>query len=233
MNYSTLLSRSSDSGQYLDIPALGLWANYPGLERRPLILSLMQLLWDRGEADGYAEHMTSDPLPNTPEHHVLLQLAYGDHQVSNLAGEVEARTIGAQVETPELDANRHWAADPLFGLTAIGSGAYPFGDEATEDAALVYYDGGPFNFPGTEGTPDQTCTENSTTYHGTASAPLVNLPPNPLSVYGCDPHSYPRRSLDGVTQGASWLSPTGTFNQCVDPGPVARPCYSNGFTGAP
>jgi hypothetical protein len=28
-----------------------------------LILSLMQLLWDRGEADGYAQHMTGDPLP--------------------------------------------------------------------------------------------------------------------------------------------------------------------------
>ena len=103
MNYSTLLRRSSDSGQYLDIPGLGLWAHYPNLQQRPLILSLMQLLWDRGEANGYAEHMTSDPLPNTPAHHVLLQMAYGDHQVSNLAGEVEARTIGAQVHTPELD----------------------------------------------------------------------------------------------------------------------------------
>ena len=120
MNYSTLLSRSTDSGQYLDIANIGLWANYPGLERRPLILSLMQLLWDRGEGNGYAQHMTDDPLPDTPEHHVLLQAAYGDHQVSNVAAEVQARTIGAQVHTPELDPGRHWAdaTDPLFGLTA-------------------------------------------------------------------------------------------------------------------
>jgi hypothetical protein len=224
MNYSTLLTRSSDSGQYLDIPGIGLWAHYPGLDRRPLILSLMQLLWDRGEADGYAQHMTDHPLPATPEHHVLLQLAYGDHQVSNLAGETEARTIGAQVHTPELDPGRHWATDPMFGLTPIGS--YPY----SGPAAMVYYDGGPLGFTG---TPDHTCQDENTppnTLHGTAPAPLVNLPPNPVSVYGCDPHSYPRQSLDGVTHAASWLQPDGFIDQCVD-GSDPRPCYSNGYTG--
>jgi hypothetical protein len=59
----------------------------------------------------------------------------------------------------------------------------------------------------------------------------VELPPNPVSVYGCDPHSYPRRSLDGVTHDVTWLQPNGFIDQCVDPGPVARPCYSNGYTG--
>ena len=52
-----------------------------------------------------------------------------------------------------------------------------------------------------------------------------------MSVYGCDPHSYPRRSLDGVTHEATWLQPDGFIDQCVDPGPVQRPCYSNGFAG--
>jgi hypothetical protein len=225
MNYSTLLRRSSDSGQYLDTPGAGLWAHYPSLQQRPLLLSLMQLLWDRGEANGYAEHMTDDPLPNTPAHNVLLQMAYGDHQVSNLAGEVEARTIGAQVHTPELDSGRHWATDPLFGLPAIGS--YPY----SGSAAMVYYDGGPLNFPGTSGTPAQTCTdENSATVHGTAPAPLVELPPNPVSVFGCDPHQYPRRSVDGVTHAASWLSPSASIDQCETSG-TPRPCYSNGYTG--
>ena len=222
MNYSTLLTRSTDSGQYLDTANLGLWANYPGLERRPLILSLMQLLWDRGEANGYAHHMTDDPLPNTPEHHVLLQLGYGDHQVSNVAGEVEARTIGAQVHTPELDPGRHWGTDPLFGLTPIG--AYPY----SGNAAMVYYDGGPLDFTG---TPDQTCTdENGDTRHGTAPAPLVNLPPNPASVYGCDPHQYPRRSADGVGHDVTWLQNDGFIDQCLD-GSDPRPCYSNGYAG--
>jgi hypothetical protein len=224
MNYSTLLRRSTDSGQYLDTPGLGLWAHYPSLQQRPLILSLMGLLWDRGEADGYAQHMTSDPLPNTPEHHVLLQAAYGDHQVSNLTAEVEARTIGAQVHTPELDPGRHWAdaTNPLFGLTPIGS--FPY----SGDAALVYYDGGPLNFTG---SPAQTCNdEHSVTTHGTAPAPTTELPPNPVSVYGCDPHQYPRRSADGVGHAASWLSPSENIAQCETTG-TPRPCYSNGYTG--
>jgi hypothetical protein len=227
MNYSTLLRRSSDSGQYLETPGFGLYTNYKNQIERPLILSLMQLMWDRGEADGYAQHMTDDPLPNTPAHRVLLQLAYGDHQVSNLAGENEARTIGAQVESPSLDPGRHWDVNPFLGIPSISS--YPY----SGSAAMVYYDGGPLDWASpAHGTPDQTCTdENSAVHHGSAPAPTVELPPNPASVYGCDPHSYPRRSLDGVTQAADWLQPSGFIDQCVDPGPVARPCYSNGFTG--
>jgi hypothetical protein len=221
MNYSELLRRSSDSGQYLDIPNLGLWAHYPNLQQRPLLLSLMQLLWDRGESNGYAEHMTDDPLPNTPAHNVLLQLAYGDHQVSNLAGETQARTIGAQVETPALDPGRHWDLNPFLGIPAISS--YPY----SGSAAMVYYDGGPIGFDG-----DQDCTdEHGNPQHGTAPAPLVELPPNPVSVYGCDPHQYPRRSVDGVTHEASWLQPNGFIDQCMNSVPAPRPCYSNGYAG--
>jgi hypothetical protein len=51
--------------------------------------------------------------------------------------------------------------------------------------------------------------------HGTASAPLVELPPNPVSVYGSDPSTYPRRSLDGVTHEADWLQPNGLIDQCA------------------
>jgi hypothetical protein len=228
MNYSELLRRSSDSGQYLDLPMFGLWPHYPNQQQRPLILSLMQLLWDRGEANGYAEHMTSDPLPNTPAHHVLLQLAYGDHQVSNLAGETEARTIGAQVHTPELESGRHWGVDPLFGLNSISS--FPF----SGSAAMVYYDGGPLDYPTPgDGVPQQTCNdESSVQHHGTAPAPTVERAPNPTSVYGCDPHSYPRRSVDGVGHDVTWLSPAASISQCQTSG-VGRPCFSNGYLGAP
>ena len=63
-------------------------------------------MWDRGEPDGYANHMTTDPLPDTPAHKVLIEMAYGDHQVSNVATEVEARTIGAPLRYPALDPGR-------------------------------------------------------------------------------------------------------------------------------
>ena len=96
MNYSTLLRRSVDFDQYAQV----LYANYPNELERPLILSLIQMLWDRGEANGYAHHMTSDPYPNTPPHTVLLHVAFGDHQVANVTTEVEARTIGAACACP-------------------------------------------------------------------------------------------------------------------------------------
>ena len=67
---------------------------------------MIQLLWDRGEANGYVYHMVRDPLPNTPVKTVLLHEAFGDHQVSNVATETEARIIGARLRTPALDPGR-------------------------------------------------------------------------------------------------------------------------------
>jgi hypothetical protein len=110
MNYSTLLQRSVDWDTYRAIydPA------YPDEIERGIGLSLIQMLWDRAEANGYANHMTDDPLPDTPEHTVLLHVALGDHQVANTAAEVEARTIGARIHCPatadgrSLDVEPHW-----------------------------------------------------------------------------------------------------------------------------
>src|SRR3954468_11379201 len=79
MNYSILLQRSVDFDTYAQV----MYNAYPDELHRPVLLSLVQLLWDRAEANGYAEHMTSDPLPDTPAHEVILDMAYGDHQVSN------------------------------------------------------------------------------------------------------------------------------------------------------
>ncbi len=96
MNYSTLLRRSVDFDDYAKLPNAGLYDSYPDEGERVLLLGLMQMLWDRGEANGYAQHMVSDPYPNTPDHDVLMHLALGDHQVANVTAEVEARTIGAE-----------------------------------------------------------------------------------------------------------------------------------------
>ena len=144
MNYSTLLRRSVDFDQY----AVVLYQNYPNELERPLILSLMQMLWDRGEADGYAHHMTDDPYPNTPAHTVLLHEAFGDHQVANVATEVEARTIGASIRTPALDPGRHSSVEPYYGIPAIPS--FPFAG-----SALVVWDSGSPTPPTTE-TPPRT-----------------------------------------------------------------------------
>src|SRR5262245_34866570 len=138
MNYSTLLQRSSDFIDYSPV----LYGSYPSELQRPLVFSLVQMLWDRAEADGFAEHMTSDPYPNTPPHQVLMHAAYGDHQVANITAEIEARTIGAQAYQPALDPGRHWDANPLWGIQPIGG--FPY-----NGSAFVYWDGGPAGFDGT------------------------------------------------------------------------------------
>jgi hypothetical protein len=126
MNYSTLLTRSTDFGT--GKPPTGgeleyawpLYQSYPQLNERQLIFSLMQILWDRAEPDGYAQHMTTDPYPNTPQHRVLLMAGYGDHQVSNYAAEVEARTVGARVLRKDmLPEGRYWGVQPWYGLDAV------------------------------------------------------------------------------------------------------------------
>jgi hypothetical protein len=130
MNYSTLLQRSTDFDTYAQL----IYPAYPTESTRQLMLAVVQLLWDRGEADGYAQHITTDALPNTPPHTVLMHVAFGDHQVSDTTAEVEARTIGARGYQPVLDPGR----SPWPRLQLIPSiGKFPFGG-----SAIVFWDSG-------------------------------------------------------------------------------------------
>ncbi|MGH3744610.1 MAG: hypothetical protein ACRDTP_07115, partial [Mycobacteriales bacterium] len=93
--------------------------SYPDQGQRQLILDLLSTQWDRADPDGYASHMTASAeggllrdctglgvVPSarvsvvcpqaTPDHHALLQVAWGDHQVANVTAFAEARTIGAR-----------------------------------------------------------------------------------------------------------------------------------------
>ena len=115
MNYSLLLDRSVDFDDYLAIyrPA------YPDRYDRMIGLQLIQLLWDRAETDGYANHITADPLPATPAHDVLLLGALGDHQVTEFALRVEAATLGAAARLPVAGAGRTVQRDPGVGLDPL------------------------------------------------------------------------------------------------------------------
>ncbi len=131
MNYSTLLQRSSDFVPYAAI----LDVSYPEELDRILIFSIVQMLWDRADSDGYAAHMTDHPYPRTPKHTVLLDEAFGDHQVANITTEVEARTIGALVRRPALAPGRSTDRVPFWAILPIAS--FPFGG-----SALVVWDSG-------------------------------------------------------------------------------------------
>ncbi len=225
MNYSTLLQRSIDFDEYAqgiqggeDTP-FGLYDAYPNELERQLIISSIQLMWDRGEANGYAHHATSDPLPNTPAHQILLQVAMGDHQVAPVTAEVEARTIGARVHTPAFDPGRHWEANPFMQIPAISG--YPYGG-----SALVLYDGGPLGYSnmGSECSHGNPSTDPC---DGTAVPPNGNVP----NRTGDDPHSYVRRAADGIMHIDSFLQNNGFIDQCESPGLDPEPCYSNNYPG--
>lgn len=123
MNYSTLLDRSSDWGEYY----AAMNVSYPNRVDQELIFSLIQLLWDRGEANGYAKHMTDDPYVNTPAHAVLLHQAFGDYQVANITTEIEARTIGAAIYQPSVTAAKVPAGlAPFWGMPDVASFEQPY-----------------------------------------------------------------------------------------------------------
>lgn len=130
MNYSTLLQRSVD---WEDLYAIPFYATYQDPLEQQVMFALMQMLWDRGESNGYAAHMTDDPYRNTPPHDAMIQIAFGDHQVTNVAAEVQARTMGAPIMQPGLPDGQHWERQPYFADTA----SYPY-----KGSALVYWDSG-------------------------------------------------------------------------------------------
>ncbi|HEX8082991.1 MAG TPA: hypothetical protein VF529_01800 [Solirubrobacteraceae bacterium] len=229
MNYSTLLRRSVDFDTYAHgnfegaETDGGLYDNYPNELERPLILGLMQMLWDRSDPNGYAHHMTHDPLPNTPVHDVLLHVGFGDHQVADVTTEVEARTIGARVHQPLLEPGRDRFRDrpypdrpfgPLFyGVDSLG----PLGYSAT-GSGVVFWDDGPYR-----GAPERITACDSRRDHGTPSPPAGNVPPR----LGCDPHEHPRRSPAARQQKSEFLRVDGRI---VDV--CGGPCFADGYEGA-
>jgi hypothetical protein len=132
MNYSTLLDRSVD----FDVFGTVFDPSYPDWVDRQLVILLAQMLWDRGENDGYAQHLTADPYAGTPEHEVMLYEAFGDHQVANVATEVMARSIGAELRVPALAAGRSPDVEPFWGIEPAG----PLPDEG--GSYLVIWDFG-------------------------------------------------------------------------------------------
>jgi hypothetical protein len=179
MDFGNLLvQRSADFAPF----GVFLFGSYTDKSMDPVILDLMQQLWDRGEPDGYAEQMTTHPLPDTPPHTVLMQIAYGDHQVSMYSAATEARTIGASAHAPALDlsTNRGRDRNLLFGIRPIAH--YPFGG-----SAVVIWDSG----PGRVQPP-----------------PLTNQPPQNTAT-NHDPHEDVRATKAARVQKSDFLAPNG------------------------
>jgi hypothetical protein len=184
MNYSMLLDRATGFDTLRPI----MDAAYSNEFDRRIIFSTAQMLWDRGESNGYAWHMTNDPLPNTPQHEVLMQNAFADHQVTQWAADVKARTIGASIHTPTLVADRSIDKTPYFDIPGITT--YPF-----YGSAAFVWDTGPYDMMLNKGTPP----------------PPVG---NTALRDGVDPHGVPRTQPGARLQISEFLKPNGRI---IDP----------------
>jgi hypothetical protein len=131
LNYSLLLDRSSQFDPFEPLIADA----YPDFVDRTIAIGVIQMLWDRGENNGYAHHLTGDPYTRTPAKKILVFEAFGDHQVANVSSEVLARTIGARVRQPALAPGRSNDVEPFWAIDAIP--AFPF-----DGSALVVWDYG-------------------------------------------------------------------------------------------
>jgi hypothetical protein len=213
MDYGLLLTRSSDFPEFSQV----LYRTYPNPLVRQFLYSFIQDLWDQGEADGYAEHMTTDPLPGTPAHQVLMTVAFGDHQVTNWASEIEARTIGASIRSPILDPGRYPGPTPWWGVPTISS--FPYAGPA----AVIVGDLGPLR-----PCPNDGVTACAGAQAGTTPPPLDNN----ANTAGVDPHGPDWAQFpEGEAEIGAWLSPGGLLQPtCGDP-TTPHPCYMAGWTG--
>ena len=200
MNYSVLLPRSVDFDPFAGVPLSVL----PGRNFAAAVLDLMQMLWDRGDPNGYANRMTDDPLPDTPAHQVLMNVAFGDHQVTDYQADVEARTIGARAHRPVLFAGRWPDTNVLWRVPAIRH--YPY-----TGSAIYYWDTGP------------TREEPAGTTRRTDPPPYENLP----NRTGADPHGAPRATPAEQQLVSDFFE--GAIHESDNCG--GGPCFAIGFSG--
>ncbi len=202
MTYSTLLDRSKD---FVSYNAAAYVPNYTVPIDRSIGLALAQDLWDRAEPSGYVNHMTTDPLPNTPAHTVLMQIGLGDFQVANITADTEARTIGAKMVTQMPSSSRVGTTNPGWNIPFVTAGSAGWGG-----SALVYFDSGPIRDGGALG-----------------NNPPIFANAIPASTDGHDPHEHPRRSAQGREMKAGFLQVGGTIkNTC---GLIQ--CLAGGYAG--
>ena len=127
INYSTLLNRSVDFDTFQQIldPA------FPDKLDQAIVLLTIQMLWDRGEGNGYATYFR-EPLDGMNQKFALIQGALGDFQVTNVAMDVMARTMGASVGAADVRSND---VEPFWDIARIDS--YPF-----DGSAVFLFDSG-------------------------------------------------------------------------------------------
>jgi hypothetical protein len=190
-NYSLLLRRSQD----FDLYSVPLYTSYTDALDRNFLFSLIQMLWDRGENNGYAAHLTDTAALGGPPNTVLLHSMFGDHEVTMWSADIMARTMGIPANYDMVDrtglrlgqADRHPDLVPGFGLTHLD-----FTNAAQAGGSgLIQWDGATLTDP-------------------TAIPPVADVP----NRVGRNPHDDSAKRIHGRCHKALFLRPNG---QITDP----------------
>lgn len=205
MTYSILLPRSTNYDLYKAL----LYSNYVDEMEHPLLLQLMQMLWDRSEPNGYTHVMTDNPPPNTPPHRITLQVALGDHQVSNFTSDTMARSLNMKTNQIPVDPGRWPDYDELWNVPRLTSADFPY-----HGNNIIYFDGGP----------PRPNPNNPNQIIGTDPPPLINQPNRVAQ----DPHGAPGGASLAVAQTSSFLQPNGYI---TDMCPTTA-CYGDAWDGS-
>ncbi len=144
MNWANIIRR----GNVWDLYALAYEPAYPDSLSQALGFSLIQIVWDRADSNGFANHITRDPLPGSKVSRVLIEFGIGDQILTETASELMQRSLGTRRHNPSIVEGRHIAVEPYIGIEPITS--YPY-----EGNAVMHWDSGPFPIAGHDGTPLQ------------------------------------------------------------------------------
>jgi hypothetical protein len=210
-NYSTLLHRSIDFNPYLALSRTA----YPDRLDEQLTIALIQQLWDRAEPQGYMNHLVSGDLSSPPvPHKILIHMSTCDSQVSNLATEIMARSLGIPQVTP-----------PLRSFLDIPEMTAPY-----DGSAFVEIDwqkcGSRCNVPGQD-NPGAACTTDADcpglgdpptrTRCDSGTPPLTNTAPAfENDAHGAEGSAPP--TAPSAMQTDAFLRPNGTIQQfCSGP----------------
>lgn len=119
--YAMLLPRSVDFDPFGVI----IKTRYQDPLDRAFIFNFLQMLWDRADPGGYMDAVTTQPLPNTPQHEVILRNALGDTQVHHLGTYFMARAMGAEVfESVVMEPDEIlWGFPPPLSDSSTGKGS--------------------------------------------------------------------------------------------------------------
>jgi hypothetical protein len=203
MNYSTLLSRSSDFAPFFEI----IRGTYPNGLDRALLLSIGQMLWDQVDPSGHSSHLTADTYPDTPPKKILYQVAFGDHQVAPVTVEVAARSIGARLHQPALAPTKIVPElVPYYDIPAISS--YPF-----DGSAVVIWDSGN-PAPPVDNLPPAVIQSTDPEWGDLSPC---------AQAFASDPHECPRRQPAARLQKSEFLKNGGAVIDVCAGGPCFAP----------